>query len=276
MRNILAATGSVLALAACVAVPRATNELENARAVYRSAAASPEVQARAPFELQAAERALGDAERFQQVDGDPTRVAHFAYLAEQLSRIAATTAQMRAAEAKIATGGEQVSRLQSELGARERARLQAAAPPKQVQPPAAPLAAEIKRLEAGASGYAARETERGWVLTFDSAALFDSGAAALKPEGRKAVQNLAQVMKQHSGRGIAVEGYTDSGGSAERSRQLSQARTEAVKQVLVEQGIDPNHVWTRAFGSEYPLAAKERVDVVIAQPAPASSGASTR
>lgn len=54
MRNILAAAGSVLALAACVAVPRATNELENARAVYRSAAASPEVQARAPFELQAA------------------------------------------------------------------------------------------------------------------------------------------------------------------------------------------------------------------------------
>ena len=265
MRNALLVCSAAVLLAACVAVPRATNELESARTAYRSAAASPEVQARAPFELQAAERALGDAERFQHADGDPARVAHFSYLAEQLSRIAMTTAAMRAAEARLATASEQRSRLQTELATRERAQLQAAARPKQVEPQAAPLASEIKRLEAGASGYAARETDRGWVLTFDSVALFDGGAAALKPEGRKAVQNLAQMMKQQPARGIAVEGYTDSSGSAERNRQLSQARAEAVKQVLVEHGIDPNHVWTRAYGSEYPLASKERVDVVIAQ-----------
>lgn len=89
-------------LTGCTAIPRATNELESARAAYRAAAASPEVQARAPVELQIAERALGDAERFHNADADPARVAHFAYLAEQRARIAMKTAELRIAEAALA------------------------------------------------------------------------------------------------------------------------------------------------------------------------------
>src|SRR6185312_9730978 len=56
MRVALFALGAAL-MAGCTAIPRATNELESARAAYRTAAASPEVQARAPVELQIAERA---------------------------------------------------------------------------------------------------------------------------------------------------------------------------------------------------------------------------
>lgn len=107
--------------AACTAIPRATNELERARAAYRAAAASPEVQARAPVELEIAERALGDAERFHKADADPAMVAHFAYLAEQRARIAMKTAELRSAEAAVATSSEQRSRMQAELAARERA-----------------------------------------------------------------------------------------------------------------------------------------------------------
>jgi outer membrane protein OmpA-like peptidoglycan-associated protein len=269
MRTSFTAACAIVLLAACVAVPRATNELESARAAYRAAAASAEVQARAPFELQAAERALGDAERFQASDGDPVRVAHFAYLAEQLSRIAVTAAQMRAAESEVATAGVERSRMQAELAARERAALQAAAQPPQ-------LASEIGLLQGKVSGLTARETDRGWVLTFANDVLFDRGSSALKPQGRQALENLAQTTKRQPALGIAVEGYSDSGGSAEASRQLAQARTEAVKQVLVEHGIAPAHVWTRAYGAQYPLASKERVDVVLAPPAAASSGATTR
>ena len=109
-----------LALAGCTTVPRATNELEAARDVYRSAAANPQVRARAPVELELAERDLRDAENLHSADAAPARVAHFSYLAAQRARIAMKTAELRAAEAAYAMANEQRSRLQAELGARER------------------------------------------------------------------------------------------------------------------------------------------------------------
>ena len=118
----LAALGVCTLLAAgCTSVPRATNELEAARAAYRSAAANPQVRARAPVELELAERELRDAENLQRADAEPAKVAHFSYLAAQRSRIAMKTAELRAAEAAYTMANEQRNRLQAELGQRERA-----------------------------------------------------------------------------------------------------------------------------------------------------------
>jgi len=111
--------------AGCTSVPRATNELEAARAVYRSAAANPQVQARAPVELELAGRELRDAENLQSADAEPARVAHFSYLAAQRARIALKTAEMRAAEAAYANANEQRNRMQLELGQRGGAQLPA-------------------------------------------------------------------------------------------------------------------------------------------------------
>jgi len=106
--------------AGCTSVPRATNELEAARDVYRHAAANQQVQARAPVELELAARDLRDAENLQSADAEPARVAHFSYLAAQRARIAMKTAELRAAEAAYAMANEQRTRLQAELSARER------------------------------------------------------------------------------------------------------------------------------------------------------------
>ena len=119
LRSIVAGAGALmLALAGCTSVPRATNELEAARAAYRAAEADPQVRARAPAELELADRELRDAENLQRADAEPARVAHFAYLAQQRARIAQKTAQLRAAEAAYATANEQRTRLQLELGQR--------------------------------------------------------------------------------------------------------------------------------------------------------------
>jgi outer membrane protein OmpA-like peptidoglycan-associated protein len=299
-----------IALAAgCTAIPRATNELEAARAAYRAAAASPEVQGRAAVELEMAERALGDAERLHTADAEPARVAHFAYLAERRARIAMKTAEMRAAEAALAIAGEQRNRMQLEFSAREReraeaqrrqaelARERADLQAKQAQLAAeqaatekriagersALLTSEVTRLQGEMRELKARETERGWVLTLGNDVLFDSGSATLKPGGRKAVENLAQLMQKQPGRAIAVEGFTDSTGSAEANRRLSEARAAAVRQALVERGVEPKRIETRGFGPAFPVASNEtavgrqlnrRVEVVIApQPSSASGGA---
>jgi len=122
----LAALGVCTLLAAgCTSVPRATNELEAARAVYRSAAANPQVRARAPVELELAERELRDAENLQRADAEPAKVAHFSYLAAQRARIATKTAEMRAAEAAYTMANEQRNRMQLDLGQRGNAQVPA-------------------------------------------------------------------------------------------------------------------------------------------------------
>lgn len=120
IRHAALAAGCVGVLlgAGCTSVPRATNELEAARAVYRSAAADPQVQARAPVELELAGRDLHDAENLQSADAEPAKVAHFSYLAAQRARIALKTAELRAAEAAYAMANEQRNRMQLELGQR--------------------------------------------------------------------------------------------------------------------------------------------------------------
>ena len=115
-RSALAAACVCSLLAAgCTSVPRATNELEAARDVYRHAAANPQVQARAPAELELAERDLRDAENLHSADAEPARVAHFSYLAAQRARIAMKTAELRASEASYSMANEQRERLQAEL-----------------------------------------------------------------------------------------------------------------------------------------------------------------
>src|SRR4030095_4844143 len=103
----------------------------------------------------------------------------------------------------------------------------------------------------------ARETDRGTVMTLGNDVLFDSGAATLKPGGRKAIDNLAQLMQKQPGRGVEIEGFTDSTGSAETNRRLSEARAAAVKQALVERGVEPARIRTRGMGSSYPIASNE-------------------
>lgn len=270
-----------LALAAgCTTIPRATNELEAARAAYRAAAANPQVQARAPVELEIAERALGDAERLHQADAEPARVAHFAYVAERRARIAVETAEMRAAEAAVATASAERSRMQLEQSARERAERQAqlaaqqaAAAKEMAEQRGTNLAGAVTRLQAEMRELEARETGRGWVLTLRDEVLFDSASAALKPGSERALEALAALMQNSPERPIAIEGFTDATGSPEANRRLSEARAVAVKQALVQRGVDAARIQTRGQGPAFPIASNEteigrqlnrRVEIVIA------------
>jgi PBP1b-binding outer membrane lipoprotein LpoB len=110
---------SALLAAGCAMTPEANVSMEGARSTYRQAAASQEVQARAPVELQVAERALAEADRLWKSGADPAIVAHHAYLAEQRARIAVATADYRKAEAALATSGEQRERVLIEARNRE-------------------------------------------------------------------------------------------------------------------------------------------------------------
>jgi len=172
---------STVLLISCAGAPPANDALEQARAAYRAAQAEPEVATYAPAELDAAGRALEDAERAR---GRDQRV-HRAYLAEQRARIARELAQARANDRR---------QLEARLSEVEQAR--------DVNDR---LSAHVRRLQAQVAELQAEETDRGWILTLGSDVLFDVGKATIKPGGRRALANLARVMRQEAERKIVIE-----------------------------------------------------------------------
>lgn len=263
-------------LGGCAMTPEADNSMQDARALYQQAAASPEVRLRAPVELQIAERSLIEADRLTKSGADAAIVAHHAYLAGQRARIAMATADYRKAEATVAVSGDQRNRVL--LEARDR---QLQMKTLETQQARDQLAAEMQRLQSQVSELQAQQTERGWVLTLSGDLLFDSGRAVLKPGGEKAVENLAQFMQKEPGRGITIEGFTDATGSAEINRRLSEQRAQAVKQALVARGVEPARIATRGYGPAFPVASNDtavgrqlnrRVQFVIPPQPRASSG----
>jgi outer membrane protein OmpA-like peptidoglycan-associated protein len=276
----------------CALSPQANQQLEEARAAYRLAASDPQVQQRAPLELQSAANALTDAERMANEGKASELIEHNAYLAERRARIALRSAETRKAEADIAAAAEERRRIQREsetaaarqqvrqadmakqeaearVAALEQERLQKE---QQQTTAAAELAAEVKRLEVELADVRAKQTERGWVLTLKNELLFDSAAATLKPGAQRALDNLAQFLRKYPDRDIAIEGFTDSMGSKETNQRLSERRAAAVKEALVMRGIESRRIAARGYGPAFPIASNDtetgrqlnrRVEIVI-------------
>jgi chemotaxis protein MotB len=97
--------------------------------------------------------------------------------------------------------------------------------------------------------------------------LFDSGEAALKPEGIAILRKVGGVLKKTEGRTIEVQGHTDNvpirGALAERfptNWELSAARaTNVVRFLQEEAGVDPS-VLSATGRSEYQPRASNDTD----------------
>jgi len=86
---------------------------------------------------------------------------------------------------------------------------------------------------------------------------FDFDKATIKKGYDQDIDNLAQVMKDYPDLNVVIEGHTDSVGTAAYNKKLSQQRAEAVKNYMVEKGIDANRLKAQGFGEEKPIASNE-------------------
>lgn len=277
----LSLMAAVLAAGGCATLsPEAERQLEEARASYRFASEDPRVQRYAAVELASASTALREAERLAAEGGSPELVEHNAYLAERRSRTALGTAQIRQVEADIAVAREERRRTQLEAREREAAAARARAEQaeaarrekEKVSVAATELAAEVKRLETELADVRAKQTDRGWILTLKNELLFDSGGATLKSGAQRALDNLAQFLRKHPERDLAIEGFTDSIGSPDSNQRLSERRAQAVKDELTGRGIESWRIHARGYGPSFPVASNatetgrqlnRRVEIVI-------------
>lgn len=103
--------------------------------------------------------------------------------------------------------------------------------------------------------------------TFDSEVLFDFDSAQLKPGGQVELNRVAEVLKRYNQTTITVEGHTDSTGPEEYNLQLSQRRAQAVKDALIQRGVEEWRVKAVGFGESQPSsssnAQNRRVNIRI-------------
>ena len=107
---------------------------------------------------------------------------------------------------------------------------------------------------------------------------FEVGKADLKPISNYVIDEVVTVMKTNPQiELVQVQGHTDTDGSAELNRKLSQARSESVVKYMIGKGIKKDRLDSKGFGPDVPIAdnaipegreANRRVEFLILKQGP--------
>lgn len=84
---------------------------------------------------------------------------------------------------------------------------------------------------------------------------FDTGSAIVRPGLYSEIERIAETLVKYPDTVIQVEGHTDSTGTESYNMDLSALRAEAVKNLLVQKGVDPSRILSMSFGESKPIAS---------------------
>jgi outer membrane protein OmpA-like peptidoglycan-associated protein len=111
------------------------------------------------------------------------------------------------------------------------------------------------------------------ILNMPGNVTFRTDSADLNAQFYKVLDGVALVAKKYDKTIIEVAGHTDSTGTADYNRQLSQRRASSVSGYLVSRGVAQARIMTAAGGEDHPIAsnateegraANRRVEVTLA------------
>jgi outer membrane protein OmpA-like peptidoglycan-associated protein len=92
-------------------------------------------------------------------------------------------------------------------------------------------------------------------VTVKNDVLFDYNSAGLRSASRASLREMANVFEQYPNTTIAVEGFTDSTGSAAYNERLSERRASSVANYLENLGVRGSRVDTIGYGESRPRAS---------------------
>lgn len=82
---------------------------------------------------------------------------------------------------------------------------------------------------------------------------FASGQAVLQQDAWPTIREVVAVLKEHPELGLSIEGHTDGDGTADANQVLGKQRAEAVKEAIIQEGINAGRLSTVSFGEKKPL-----------------------
>jgi outer membrane protein OmpA-like peptidoglycan-associated protein len=261
MNRIGVSVTALALVAACATTPPHSDRLDEARAEVQKVSADPLAQQAAGKDVEQARNELQRAESALQQHNPPVEVDHLAYLALRHAqsgeaRIAEARARQEVAQAQEERNRVQLQarehEVQSARSAAESAKNTAAA----AEGEAASARSELERARQELLDLQAKKTERGMVMTL-SDVLFDTAQATLKPGANRALDRLAQFLKDSSGTHVIIEGHTDSVGTDDYNLALSQRRAQAVADALNARGVSGDRIQTKGLGKAFPVAGND-------------------
>jgi outer membrane protein OmpA-like peptidoglycan-associated protein len=116
-----------------------------------------------------------------------------------------------------------------------------------------------------------RQTDRGVVVTLGDV-LFAVGETELLQSAAQNLDDVIELLESEPGKAIRIEGHTDSTGPAALNLRLSEERANAVRDALIDLGIDAARLNAVGMGEDFPIATNQtedgrarnrRVDVIV-------------
>lgn len=118
-----------------------------------------------------------------------------------------------------------------------------------------------------------KQEDQKTIITLNGAVLFRSDDTKLLPIAQEKLAQVAEVLKQYGDEySITVVGHTDSRGSDEHNRQLSQGRADSVKSYLSTKGVTNPTLKSTGMGEGQPIsdnkspegrADNRRVEIIV-------------
>jgi outer membrane protein OmpA-like peptidoglycan-associated protein len=186
-----------------------------------------------------------------------------------------------AKQAQIKAEADAEAKRQAELAAAKQAQMQAEADALKAKEDAAKAEAERARqaaadlraqlLEQFNKVLPTTDTPRGLQVNMGDV-LFDTGKYNLRMPAQLGLAKLSGIVLSHPGLKLAIEGYTDTTGTAAFNQTLSEQRANAVRDYLIQQGLDAGSVTAQGFGPADPVASNDtpqgrqqnrRVEIII-------------
>ncbi len=86
---------------------------------------------------------------------------------------------------------------------------------------------------------------------------FENNSDKLKVASLDQLDELAKILNRYEGAYLIIEGHTDSNGSDEFNKTLSQKRTESVRAYLISKGISESRITGLGLGESKPIATNK-------------------